>query len=81
MQPMALLEKKVYPPLPPLPVTVQQFNATATPRMKGMRYREVLCVLPLTGCSPHLDPNKTAHPASTRPRSLGRLVIALVPLF
>src|SRR6266853_5761962 len=40
--------------------------------MKRMSYREVLCVLLRTGCSPHLDPDRTRHPPSAGVTSLGR---------
>ena len=77
MHRVALFRKKVNPPLPPLPVTVDQFNAPPTPGMKRMSYREVSGVLLRTGCSPLPNPNRTRHPPSAVAISLGVLIYSV----
>ena len=77
----APFRKIINSPLPPLPVTVDQFNAPSSPGMKGVRYREVLRVLLRTGCSPHLDPNRTRRPPSAEVISLGSRFIGRARTF
>jgi len=50
---LAALGQIIHPPLPPAPLTINQFEGLAATRMKRMSDREALLRLVGMGCSAH----------------------------